>query len=147
MSIRKLLIISLILSILSCVMIVLLSLISLVAFSLILSAMALVGESVPGWFSIALLLSVIVAVVAVVGASIAFKFKQTGFGILVATAILSLILPISFWAVVDFQLSAIVFILILLIPTILLVVAMILNLKVIKKIKNENTNKKVEENL
>ena len=96
MKIRKKLIASLVLTILACIMTVLLSLVCLVAFSLVVSAIALTGESAPSWFSTILLLNMIVSVVAIVGAGVAFKFRRTGSIVLLVSAIFSIVLPISF---------------------------------------------------
>ena len=94
MKIRKKLIASLVLTILACIMTVLLSLVCLVAFSLVVSAIALTGESAPSWFSTILLLNMIVSVVAIVGAGVAFKFRRTGSIVLLVSALFSIVLPI-----------------------------------------------------
>lgn len=144
MKIRKKLIASLVLTILACIMTVLLSLVCLVAFSLVVSAIALTGESAPSWFSTILLLNMIVSVVAIVGAGVAFKFRRTGSIVLLVSAIFSIVLPISFWVLADFQLSAIGFVLMLLIPTILLVMATIFDFKVGKLGNHEDKNAEIK---
>lgn len=144
MKIRKKLIASLVLTILACIMTVLLSLVCLVAFSLVVSAIALTGESAPSWFSTILLLNMIVSVVAIVGAGVAFKFRRTGSIVLLVSAIFSIVLPISFWVLADFQLSAIGFVLMLLIPTILLVMATIFDFKVGKLGNHEEKNAEIK---
>lgn len=144
MKIRKKLIASLVLTILACIMTVLLSLVCLVAFSLLVSAIALTGESAPSWFSTILLLNMIVSVVAIVGAGVAFKFRRTGSIVLLVSAIFSIVLPISFWVLADFQLSAIGFVLMLLIPTILLVMATIFDFKVGKLGNHEEKNAEIK---
>ena len=144
MKIRKKLIASLVLTILACIMTVLLSLVCLVAFSLVVSAIALTGESAPSWFSTILLLTMIVSVVAIVGAGVAFKFRRTGSIVLLVSAIFSIVLPISFWVLADFQLSAIGFVLMLLIPTILLVMATIFDFKVGKLGNHEEKNAEIK---
>lgn len=144
MKIRKKLIASLVLTILACIMTVLLSLVCLVAFSLIVSVIALTGESAPSWFSTILLLNMIVSVVAIVGAGVAFKFRRTGSIVLLVSAIFSIVLPISFWVLADFQLSAIGFVLMLLIPTILLVMATIFDFKVGKLGNHEEKNAEIK---
>lgn len=144
MKIRKKLITSLVLTILACIMTVLLSLVCLVAFSLVVSAIALTGESAPSWFSTILLLNMIVSVVAIVGAGVAFKFRRTGSIVLLVSAIFSIVLPISFWVLADFQLSAIGFVLMLLIPTILLVMATIFDFKVGKLGNHEEKNAEIK---
>lgn len=144
MKIRKKLIASLVLTILACIMTVLLSLVCLVAFSLVVSAIALTGESAPSWFSTILLLNMIVSVVAIVGAGVAFKFRRTGSIVLLVSAIFSIVLPISFWVLADFQLSAIGFVLMLLIPTILLVMATIFDFKVGKLGNYEEKNAEIK---
>lgn len=144
MKIRKKLIASLVLTILACIMTVLLSLVCLVAFSLVVSAIALTRESAPSWFSTILLLNMIVSVVAIVGAGVAFKFRRTGSIVLLVSAIFSIVLPISFWVLADFQLSAIGFVLMLLIPTILLVMATIFDFKVGKLGNHEDKNAEIK---
>ena len=144
MKIRKKLIASLVLTILACIMTVLLSVVCLVAFSLIVSVIALTGESAPSWFSTILLLNMIVSVVAIVGAGVAFKFRRTGSIVLLVSAIFSIVLPISFWVLADFQLSAIGFVLMLLIPTILLVMATIFDFKVGKLGNHEDKNAEIK---
>ena len=144
MKIRKKLITSLVLTILACIMTVLLSLVCLVAFSLVVSAIALTGESAPSWFSTILLLNMIVSVVAIVGAGVAFKFRRTGSIVLLVSAIFRIVLPISFWVLADFQLSAIGFVLMLLIPTILLVMATIFDFKVGKLGNHEEENAEIK---
>ena len=144
MKIRKKLIASLVLTILACIMTVLLSLVCLVAFSLVVSVIALTGESAPSWFSTILLLNMIVSVVAIVGAGVAFKFRRTGSIVLLVSAIFSIVLPISFWVLADFQLSAIGFVLMLLIPTILLVMATIFDFKVGKLGNKEEENAEIK---
>lgn len=144
MKIRKKLIASLVLTILACIMTVLLSLVCLVAFSLVVSAIALTGESAPSWFSTILLLNMIVSVVAIAGAGVAFKFRRTGSIVLLVSAIFSIVLPISFWVLADFQLSAIGFVLMLLIPTILLVMATIFDFKVGKLGNHEEKNAEIQ---
>lgn len=144
MKIRKKLIASLVLTILACIMTVLLSLVCLVAFSLVVSVIALTGESAPSWFSTILLLNMIVSVVAIVGAGVAFKFRRTGSIVLLVSAIFSIVLPISFWVLADFQLSAIGFVLMLLIPTILLVMATIFDFKVGKLGNHEEKNAEIK---
>lgn len=144
MKIRKKLIASLVLTILACIMTVLLSLVYLVAFSLVVSAIALTGESAPSWFSTILLLNMIVSVVAIVGAGVAFKFRRTGSIVLLVSAIFSIVLPISFWVLADFRLSAIGFVLMLLIPTILLVMATIFDFKVGKLGNHEEENAEIK---
>ena len=144
MKIRKKLITSLVLTIFACIMTVLLSLVCLVAFSLVVSAIALTGESAPSWFSTILLLNMIVSVVAIVGAGVAFKFRRTGSIVLLVSAIFSIVLPISFWVLADFQLSAIGFLLMLLIPTILLVMATIFDFKVGKLGNHEEKNAEIK---
>lgn len=144
MKIRKKLITSLVLTIFACIMTVLLSLVCLVAFSLLVSVIALTGESAPSWFSTILLLNMIVSVVAIVGAGVAFKFRRTGSIVLLVSAIFSIVLPISFWVLADFQLSAIGFVLMLLIPTILLVMATIFDFKVGKLGNHEEKNAEIK---
>ena len=144
MKIRKKLITSLVLTIFACIMTVLLSLVCLVAFSLLVSVIALTGESAPSWFSTILLLNMIVSVVAIVGAGVAFKFRRTGSIVLLVSAIFSIVLPISFWVLADFQLSAIGFLLMLLIPTILLVMATIFDFKVGKLGNHEEKNAEIK---
>ena len=144
MKIRKKLITSLVLTILACIITVLLSVVCLVAFSLIVSVIALTGESAPSWFSTILLLNMIVSVVAIVGAGVAFKFRRTGSIVLLVSAIFSIVLPISFWVLADFQLSAIGFVLMLLIPTILLVMATIFDFKVGKLGNHEEKNAEIK---
>ena len=144
MKIRKKLITSLVLTIFACIVTVLLSLVCLVAFSLLVSAIALTGESTPSWFSTILLLNMIVSVVAIVGAGVAFKFRRTGSIVLLVSAIFSIVLPISFWVLADFQLSAIGFVLMLLIPTILLVMATIFDFKVGKLGNHEEKNAEIK---
>lgn len=144
MKIRKKLITSLVLTIFACIMTVLLSLVCLVAFSLLVSMIALTGESAPSWFSTILLLNMIVSVVAIVGAGVAFKFRRTGSIVLLVSAIFSIVLPISFWVLADFQLSAIGFVLMLLIPTILLVMATIFDFKVGKLGNHEEKNAEIK---
>lgn len=144
MKIRKKLIASLVLTILACIMTVLLSVVCLVAFSLIVSVIALTGERAPSWFSTILLLNMIVSVVAIVGAGVAFKFRRTGSIVLLVSAIFSIVLPISFWVLADFQLSAIGFVLMLLIPTILLVMATIFDFKVGKLGNHEEKNAEIK---
>ena len=144
MKIRKKLITSLVLTIFACIMTVLLSLVCLVAFSLLVSMIALTGESAPSWFSTILLLNMIVSVVAIVGAGVAFKFRRTGSIVLLVSAIFSIVLPISFWVLADFQLSAIGFVLMLLIPTILLVMATIFDFKVGKLGNHEEKNTEIK---
>lgn len=144
MKIRKKLITSLVLTIFACIMTVLLSVVCLVAFSLIVSVIALTGESAPSWFSTILLLNMIVSVVAIVGAGVAFKFRRTGSIVLLVSAIFSIVLPISFWVLADFQLSAIGFVLMLLIPTILLVMATIFDFKVGKLGNHEEKNAEIK---
>lgn len=144
MKVRKKLITSLVLTIFACIMTVLLSLVCLVAFSLLVSMIALTGESAPSWFSTILLLNMIVSVVAIVGAGVAFKFRRTGSIVLLVSAIFSIVLPISFWVLADFQLSAIGFVLMLLIPTILLVMATIFDFKVGKLGNHEEKNAEIQ---
>lgn len=144
MKVRKKLIASLVLTIFACIMTVLLSLVCLVAFSLLVSMIALTGESAPSWFSTILLLNMIVSVVAIVGAGVAFKFRRTGSIVLLVSAIFSIVLPISFWVLADFQLSAIGFVLMLLIPTILLVMATIFDFKVGKLGNHEEKNAEIK---
>ena len=144
MKIRKKLITSLVLTIFACIMTVLLSLVCLVAFSLLVSMIALTGESAPSWFSTILLLNMIVSVVAIVGAGVAFKFRRTGSIVLLVSAIFSIVLPISFWVLADFRLSAIGFVLMLLIPTILLVMATIFDFKVGKLGNHEEKNAEIK---
>ena len=144
MKIRKKLITSLVLTIFACIVTVLLSLVCLVAFSLLVSMIALTGESAPSWFSTILLLNMIVSVVAIVGAGVAFKFRRTGSIVLLVSAIFSIVLPISFWVLADFRLSAIGFVLMLLIPTILLVMATIFDFKVGKLGNHEEKNAEIK---
>lgn len=86
----------------------------------------------------------IVSVVAIVGAGVAFKFRRTGSIVLLVSAIFSIVLPISFWVLADFQLSAIGFVLMLLIPTILLVMATIFDFKVGKLGNHEEKNAEIK---
>ena len=86
----------------------------------------------------------IVSVVAIVGAGVAFKFRRTGSIVLLVSAIFSIVLPISFWVLADFQLSAIGFVLMLLMPTILLVMATIFDFKVGKLGNHEDKNAEIK---
>lgn len=137
---KKLLITNLALTILSAIISILLSLLSMVTFSLIVSFLAIAGQSLPGWFGAVVIFNIVLAVIAIIGAGLAFKFSRTGFIISLVCTILSLVLPISFWGILDFQLSAIVVVLLLMIPTIFLVIVTVLNIKVIKINKYGNIN-------
>lgn len=140
MKTKKLLITNLALTILSAIISILLSLLSMVTFSLIVSFLAIAGQSLPGWFGAVVIFNIVLAVIAIIGAGLAFKFSRTGFIISLVCTILSLVLPISFWGILDFQLSAIVVVLLLMIPTIFLVIVTVLNIKVIKINKYGNIN-------
>ena len=140
MKTKKLLITNLALTILSAIISILLSLLSMVTFSLIVSFLAIAGQSLPSWFGAVAIFNIVLAVIAIIGAGLAFKFSRTGFIISLVCTILSLVLPISFWGILDFQLSAIVVVLLLMIPTIFLIVVTILNIKVIKINKYGNIN-------
>ncbi len=140
MKTKKLLITNLALTILSSILSILLSLLSIVTFSLIVSFLAIAGQGLPGWFGAMVIFNIVLAVFAIIGAGLAFKFSRVGFIVSLICAVLSLVLPISFWGILDFQLSAIGIVLMLLIPTIFLIVVAILNFKVIKINKYENIN-------
>lgn len=140
MKTKKLLTTNLALTILSSILSILLSLLSIVTFSLIVSFLAIAGQGLPGWFGAVIIFNIVLAVIAIIGAGLAFKFSRTGFIISLVCTILSLVLPISFWGILDFQPSAIGIVLMLLIPTIFLVIVTVLNIKVIKINKYGNIN-------
>ena len=140
MKTKKLLITNLTLTILSAIISILLSLLSIVTFSLIVSFLAIAGQSLPGWFGAMVIFNIVLAVIAIIGAGLAFKFSRVGFIVSLICAVLSLVLPISFWGILDFQLSAIGIVLLLMIPTIFLVIVTVLNIKVIKINKYGNIN-------
>ncbi len=136
MNLKKLSVINLILAIIAIVLLLILSLLSVLAFSIVLSFTAIAGKTLPNWLPIIVLFNCLLAIIILVGEILSFKRKKAGKIILLVSTVLTLILPIAFFAILGFSISSLGFFILLLIPTIILIFVTILAFKIDKMNNN-----------